>query len=331
MDRRAPQLRSEANATPRLAIATQCMKDERPRPSSVRTFDHRVRERARREHEQACPIASSVRGCRIARLLDVAQRERDATMPTGRLTQKMLRHPASRPGIRRAWGPIAFEHPAIAAQMPMARAFAAGWGNAALTSASDVTFTVAAAAPWMPRAAFRTSIEGARPQADRCRREHEHARDVEAAASGKVRESCRRHDEHRHSEAVAATTHCKPASPTPKLAWMAGRPTFTISTSRKIMNRPRPGRRPGPALLGRYWWRSATVPVDFRGRWTIFRRSSPRALPALFHHGTTLASVFRTAVLRNVRVRCKWSPAGAQGFKFSNPDPSQKAERQAKR
>ena len=38
----------------------------------------------------------------------------------------------------------------------------------------------------------------------------------------------------------AATTHCRPASPTLKLSWIDGSATFTISASRKIMNRPSP-------------------------------------------------------------------------------------------
>src|SRR5215468_3422986 len=37
----------------------------------------------------------------------------------------------------------------------------------------------------------------------------------------------------------AVTTHCRPASPTSKSDWMAGRATFTINASRKIMKRPR--------------------------------------------------------------------------------------------
>src|SRR5262245_5522144 len=37
----------------------------------------------------------------------------------------------------------------------------------------------------------------------------------------------------------AATTHCRPASPTLKSDWIAGNATFTINASRKIMKRPR--------------------------------------------------------------------------------------------
>ena len=107
-----------------------------------------------------------MRGRVVARLLDVAQRERDHddadrevdpedAAPSDGLDQESAERRADR--VR--------SMPAIAAQMPIARAFAAGSGNAALTSASDVTFTVAAAAPWMPRATLRTSIEGASPQA----------------------------------------------------------------------------------------------------------------------------------------------------------------------
>jgi hypothetical protein len=61
-------------------------------------------------------------------------------------------------------GPIAVPTLAIAVQMPFACAFCLGSGNAALTRASEVTVTVAAAAPCTPRAMVSTSSEGAVPQ-----------------------------------------------------------------------------------------------------------------------------------------------------------------------
>jgi hypothetical protein len=52
---------------------------------------------------------------------------------------------------------------AIPVQMPIARAFAAGSGYAAPTSARDVTLTTAAPTPCRPRAAMSTPIPGATP------------------------------------------------------------------------------------------------------------------------------------------------------------------------
>ncbi len=49
-------------------------------------------------------------------------------------------------------------------QMPMARALRFGSGNAALTRASDATFTVAAPTPCSPRPMFSMARFGAAPQ-----------------------------------------------------------------------------------------------------------------------------------------------------------------------
>ena len=62
-------------------------------------------------------------------------------------------------------GPIAVAVLAIAVQIPIARAFCFGSGNAALTSANDVTLTVAAAIPCTVRATLSMSSVAAMPQA----------------------------------------------------------------------------------------------------------------------------------------------------------------------
>jgi hypothetical protein len=62
-------------------------------------------------------------------------------------------------------GPIPMAVLAIAVQIPIAQAFTFGSGNAALTRASEVTLTVAAATPWTVRATFSASSEDAMPQA----------------------------------------------------------------------------------------------------------------------------------------------------------------------
>jgi hypothetical protein len=77
----------------------------------------------------------------------------------------MLRQPLVCTSKPPSVGPIAVAVLAIAVQMPIARAFCFGSGNAALTSANDVTLTVAAAMPWMVRATFNASSVGAIPQA----------------------------------------------------------------------------------------------------------------------------------------------------------------------
>ena len=54
---------------------------------------------------------------------------------------------------------------AIPVQIPIALAFALGSVNAALTKASDATFTIAAPMPWKPRATMSAAMLGASPQA----------------------------------------------------------------------------------------------------------------------------------------------------------------------
>ncbi len=85
--------------------------------------------------------------------------------PTGTLTRKMMRQPLRWTRTPPSVGPMAMAVDAIAVQMPIAQAFSFGSGNAADTRASEVTLTVAAAMPWIARAAFRTSSDPARPQA----------------------------------------------------------------------------------------------------------------------------------------------------------------------
>ena len=67
----------------------------------------------------------------------------------------MLRQPSCSTSSPPSVGPTAVPTLAIAVQMPIARAFCFGSGNAALTSASDVTLTVAAATPCTPRATIQ--------------------------------------------------------------------------------------------------------------------------------------------------------------------------------
>ena len=99
-------------------------------------------------------------------------------------------------------GPIAIAVEAIAVQMPIAQAFCFGSGNAAETSASEVTLTVAAATPWIARAALRTSSEPREAAGDRGEREERDAGDVELAPAVHVGEGPGRHDRYRHPEAV---------------------------------------------------------------------------------------------------------------------------------
>ena len=54
---------------------------------------------------------------------------------------------------------------AIPVQIPIARAFALGSVNAALTNASDATFTIAAPMPWKPRATMSAAMLGESPHA----------------------------------------------------------------------------------------------------------------------------------------------------------------------
>ena len=76
-----------------------------------------------------------------------------------------MRQPLCCTRIPPSVGPIAMAVLAIAVQMPMAQAFCFASGKAALTSASEVTLTVAAAMPWIARAAFKKSSDRATPQA----------------------------------------------------------------------------------------------------------------------------------------------------------------------
>jgi hypothetical protein len=88
-----------------------------------------------------------------------------ATSPTGMLTMKIERQPGPCTMKPPSVGPIAMAVLAIAVQMPIAQLFDFGSGNAALTSASDVTLTVAAATPWTAREKLSASTEDAMPHA----------------------------------------------------------------------------------------------------------------------------------------------------------------------
>src|SRR4029077_4104404 len=85
--------------------------------------------------------------------------------PTGTLTMKIEGQPVRCTMKPPSVGPIAMAVVAIAVQIPIAQAFNFGSGNAALTSASEVTLTAAAATPWTVRARLSTSSEDAIPQA----------------------------------------------------------------------------------------------------------------------------------------------------------------------
>jgi len=85
--------------------------------------------------------------------------------PTGTLTRKIARQPLRCTRMPPSVGPIASAVEAIAVQMPIAHAFCFGSAKAALTSASDVTLTVAAATPCTARPTLRTPSEPARPHA----------------------------------------------------------------------------------------------------------------------------------------------------------------------
>ena len=87
------------------------------------------------------------------------------TSPTGMLTMKIERQPIPCTMKPPRVGPIAMAVLATAVQMPIAQLFNFGSGNAALTSASEVTLTVAAATPWTARARLSASSEDAIPQA----------------------------------------------------------------------------------------------------------------------------------------------------------------------
>ena len=81
------------------------------------------------------------------------------------LTMKIERQPVPWTMKPPNVGPIAMAVLAIAVQMPIAQLFNFGSGNAELTSASDVTLTVAAATPWAARAMLSASTEDAMPHA----------------------------------------------------------------------------------------------------------------------------------------------------------------------
>ena len=83
-----------------------------------------------------------------------------ATSPTGMLTMKIERQPVPCTMKPPSVGPMAMAVLAIAVQMPIAQLFNFGSGNAALTSASDVTLTAAAATPWTARAKLSASDRG---------------------------------------------------------------------------------------------------------------------------------------------------------------------------
>ena len=96
------------------------------------------------------------------------------------------------------------------------------------------------------------------------------------------------------------------------------------------MKRPRPVAARVQRCWGGHWVRSpcATIPVDFRAPIDYLR--SLRCIRPLFHHGTPLApgSSHRRR-LAHPRLLIAVPAAHSQGFKFSDPDPSQQAERQA--
>ena len=84
--------------------------------------------------------------------------------PTTTLTKKMLRQPIVSVMNPPTVGPMASPTDAMPVQIPMARALRFGFGNAALTRASEATFTAAAPTPCSPRPMFSTPRLGAAPQ-----------------------------------------------------------------------------------------------------------------------------------------------------------------------
>jgi hypothetical protein len=134
-------------------------------PAVPRAADDRVRERAHRGDEQELSGQVERAGPLVARLLHEAprqdeHREPDGDVdeeddpPSGALDEKPAEGRADREGRRSDRRPDA-DRPRLCF----------GSGNAAETSASDVTFTVAAATPWTARARLRTPSDGARPHA----------------------------------------------------------------------------------------------------------------------------------------------------------------------
>ncbi len=83
----------------------------------------------------------------------------------GTLTRKTLRQPIVSVRNPPTVGPRASPRVATAVHNPMAFAFTLASGNAALTIASEATFTAAAAAPCIARATTRNGVPGARPHA----------------------------------------------------------------------------------------------------------------------------------------------------------------------
>ena len=151
---------------------------------------------------RSCPGISNLRG-RSSRDSATKRHVRArTTSPTGTLTMKIERQPVRCTMKPPSVGPIAMAVLAIAVQIPIAQGFNFGSGNAALTSASEVTFTVAAATPWTVRARLRTSSEDAMPQAAEAAVEENDAAKVELPAAVDVRERTGRHHGNRHPEAV---------------------------------------------------------------------------------------------------------------------------------
>ena len=131
-------------------------------------------------------------------------------MPTGTLIRNTLRQPQLSTRMPPKVGPMAVPRLAIAVQMPIARAFALGSGNAALTSASEVTLAAAAAIPCTPRATFRNSSDGASPQATEASVNTAMPNEVHAPAAVQVGERRAGHDEDRHAEAVGGDHPLQP-------------------------------------------------------------------------------------------------------------------------
>ena len=114
---------------------------------------------------RSCPGMSNVRGRSSRDSATKRHVKARTTSPTGTLTMKIERQPVHCTMKPPSVGPIAMAVLAIAVQMPIAQLFNFGSGNAALTSASEVTLTVAAATPWTARARLSASSEDAMPQA----------------------------------------------------------------------------------------------------------------------------------------------------------------------
>ena len=95
---------------------------------------------------------------------DSSTKARTITTPTTAmttLTRKMLRQPNDSVRKPPTVGPMARPTEATAVHRPIALAFILALGKAALTRASEATFTIAAPTPWMPRPRLRTNRLGA--------------------------------------------------------------------------------------------------------------------------------------------------------------------------